>query len=517
MPIDPSIIAGLQPQTFNPTQALQQGMQLRALGQEQQLRAAQIEDVKAQQVQRQKAQQDANALDAAYASGDTWDKVLASVPGHLRSTVQKSRDEAEAAADKQRKAKADADEAERDYFGALASGVKPFLDSGDTDSAMGAVKVALSHAKERGYPEADEIWQNIQQNPQALPKLVDGMIAQSPKFSQLATTQAANKATQANAAASQAREAASAAETARHNQEMERIQGLNEGREAAAQAETARHNRETEKAANPFAAMPGAAGSPSATGEPTKGLTGDDFLKTLPQGLATQVKSYAEGRQQFPSGFALKSPYFQTMLQMVGQYDPEFDATNFNGRNKARQDFTAGASAKQITALNTVIGHLGDLSEKTDALNNGSVPAVNAVKNWLKTQTGSSDVSNFNTVKKGVTDELTRVWRQAGGSEQDIKSWGESLGASQSPEQLMGALKTIGGMLRARLDALENQKQQGLGKFGSDIKVITPKSEAILKALDAGEKPSTVGAIPGIPAIGDTFQGGKVLKVEKVK
>ncbi len=273
------------------------------------------------------------------------------------------------------------------------------------------------------------------------------------------------------------------------------------------EAETARHNRVTESAANPFGTFMGAGapstGGPTPTGAPSgpsplagtpaTGPTGDAFLKTLPPAIATQVKSYAEGRQAFPSGMALRTPYFQQMLQAVGQYDPSFDATNFNGRNKARGDFTAGASAKQITALNTVVGHLGDLSEKAGALGNTSLPTYNGLKNWVSRELGSSAVTNFDTVKKGVTDELTRVWRGAGGSEADIKSWAENLSSAQSPEQLTGAFSTISGMLGARLDALENQKQQGLGRFGQDIQIVTPKSKATLARLQ-GTAPATAGA-----------------------
>lgn len=223
----------------------------------------------------------------------------------------------------------------------------------------------------------------------------------------------------------------------------------------------------------------------------TASVTGDEFLKTLPPGTASEVKAYAEGRRPFPTGMSYAK--LQPLIQLVGQYDPTFDATNYNGRNKARQDFTAGSSAKQITALNTVIGHLGDLDEKASSLGNGSIQWFNGIKNWVKTQTGSSDVTNFNTVRKGVTDELTRVWRQAGGAESDIKTWAESLNAAQSPEQLQGAFSTIAGMLQSRLDALENQKQQGLGRFGDDLQIITPKSKGIFERLQ-GTGPAKPGA-----------------------
>jgi hypothetical protein len=43
---------------------------------------------------------------------------------------------------------------------------------------------------------------------------------------------------------------------------------------------------------------------------------------------------------QFPNGPALKTPYWQNMLRNVAQFDPEFDAVNYNARSKTRADFT---------------------------------------------------------------------------------------------------------------------------------------------------------------------------------
>ena len=90
-------------------------------------------------------------------------------------------------------------------------------------------------------------------------------------------------------------------------------------------------------------------------------LHGDDYLKLLPTTRAQQVKALDEGRMQFPSGFALKSPYWQQMISAVIQYDPDFDAVNYNSRASTRKDFTSGKSADSITALNTAMSHLNNL------------------------------------------------------------------------------------------------------------------------------------------------------------
>jgi hypothetical protein len=87
--------------------------------------------------------------------------------------------------------------------------------------------------------------------------------------------------------------------------------------------------------------------------------TGEDYLKTIPPSLAGQVRALAEGRRAFPTGTALRSPAVQQLIAAATQYDPTLDAANAATRVATRKDFTSGKSAQNITALNTVIGHLG--------------------------------------------------------------------------------------------------------------------------------------------------------------
>lgn len=86
--------------------------------------------------------------------------------------------------------------------------------------------------------------------------------------------------------------------------------------------------------------IPGATGS----GMSSDGaqLNGQPFLDQLPQNDAAQVKALAEGRMAFPTGTALKSAYWQDMLQKVAQYDPSFDAVNYTARAGTRKAFTSG-------------------------------------------------------------------------------------------------------------------------------------------------------------------------------
>src|ERR1017187_2003015 len=168
------------------------------------------------------------------------------------------------------------------------------------------------------------------------------------------------------------------------------------------------------------------------------GLTGDDFLTTLPPTQASQVKALAEGRMAFPSGFALKSPYWQNMLSSVSQYDPQFDAVNYNARSKTRNDFTSGTDSDTTSRINTAIGHLGTLyGQIGGTASHGGFPlatTVNAVQNAFMSSSGNPGVPLFKDTAGKLAQELTAVYRGSGGAESDVVRSLQSLDPDASLE-----------------------------------------------------------------------------------
>lgn len=231
--------------------------------------------------------------------------------------------------------------------------------------------------------------------------------------------------------------------------------------------------------------------APDAAGNPT----GQAVLDRLPKPIADQVKALAEGRMAFPAGFALKSPYWQQMVSMVSQYDPSFDAVNYGARAKTRNDFTSGTSAKQINAMNTVLGHMQTLSDAADAMKNTNYPMLNQGLNAAANAVGDPRMKEFNSTKKAVVDELTRVWRGNGGSEGDIKTWAEQLSDAGSPDQLHGVIGQLGELLNSKIGAMGEQYKQGMGTAGGPIQLLTPQSQKVLDLLEtrAGKKAVPMG------------------------
>jgi hypothetical protein len=222
------------------------------------------------------------------------------------------------------------------------------------------------------------------------------------------------------------------------------------------------------------------------------------FLSTLPPQMQTQVKAVSEGRRMLNP----RSKEDQALIRLVGQYDPSFDLVNFNSRSKARQDFTSGKSAQNITSFNTAIGHLGSLDKAIDDLQNSDYPWWNKVANETAVQTGDTRFQKaraaFQNAKTAVTEELTRAFRGTGGNVHDIIEWDKSLSEASSPAALHSAVKTAIELLRSRIEAVGDQYNRGLGTTKDAMHLLSPKAQEAVKRLEGEAGPEKAAANPAL-------------------
>jgi hypothetical protein len=218
-------------------------------------------------------------------------------------------------------------------------------------------------------------------------------------------------------------------------------------------------------------------------GGAANGLTGQDFLSTLGPTQQAQVKALAEGRMAFPAGFALKSPYWQQMISAVSQYDPNFDAVNYNARAKTRNDFTSGKSAQNIKSLNTAIGHLGTLDSQIGGTASHALTPLNYLQNQAAQLTGSAGPTQFKQTASALASELTAVFRGQGGAEADVKRYLEELDPNASLEQKKAAVKNITELLASRTAAIGDQYNQGMGTTADPLTLLNSHAQQVLSTL----------------------------------
>lgn len=214
--------------------------------------------------------------------------------------------------------------------------------------------------------------------------------------------------------------------------------------------------------------------------------TGPDYLKTLDPSDARIVQALDSGRLAFPTGTALKSPYWQTKMMQVAQLDPNFDTTNYNSRNATLKAFKgAGTNAQQINALNTFAKHVELLGQNFDQLHNTPVPLVNGIVNSVGSSLGLKDnVGAYNQNAMNTAMELESLWKKGAGNEADIARAMANLSSASSPAQFKNAQQTLIKLAHGKLAALRDQYIQGMGGTHNAMQFLDPETQAIFSRID---------------------------------
>lgn len=211
--------------------------------------------------------------------------------------------------------------------------------------------------------------------------------------------------------------------------------------------------------------------------------TPQDVQAAMPEAeasLAEQLGTYKVGINalgKFPANKKMQ------ILRAAKVYNPDFDVKEFNNLNRARQAYTTGAQGQNIAAINTAIGHLGQLAKLSKQLNNKAMPAWNAVKNEFANQTGDPTVTAFNQTKEAVASELAKVFKGAGvTSEAQMREWRKALNSSMSPDQLRENIANAVHLMGSRVQEIDRQWDQ-LTKAPRDYRVLSEPNKRILQEI----------------------------------
>jgi hypothetical protein len=216
----------------------------------------------------------------------------------------------------------------------------------------------------------------------------------------------------------------------------------------------------------------------------TSGLYGADYLKTLSPADQATIRALDEGRLAFPMNAGMRSPFWQEKLSQVAQYDPTFDATNFNARAKARANAISGKLGQSNNALNTALGHLQTLSDQIDGTaSHGGFPfatTVNAVENAYSRGRGDPGITNFNDTATKLADELEAVYRNGGGAEQGVVRQLRNLDPNMSRDQKVGVIHNAMDLLASKMAA--NLSQYNFGMSGKpEWEMLDPHAREIFE------------------------------------
>jgi hypothetical protein len=252
----------------------------------------------------------------------------------------------------------------------------------------------------------------------------------------------------------------------------------------------------------------------NATVVPNSNVHGDAYLKALPPQIVGVVKKVASGDITLPAN-ALRTPYWQQMLQHVVNYDPEFSAIDYNTRAATRKDYAVGKMGVNITALNTALGHAGEVMHDVQDLGNSGgflgTTFVNPIRNWYRGRQGDPRPGNLINDTRAFGGEMGKVFASGGGTEGERTDWSTSIPLDGSQEQQYGILQHDAKLLRSRLQSVNEQYQRGMGHTSDITDLLTPEARQVYQQLLSGQSLGAGPVVPGAlgpPRIGGGSPGG---------
>lgn len=207
----------------------------------------------------------------------------------------------------------------------------------------------------------------------------------------------------------------------------------------------------------------------SAPAEPSgQGGPGDQFLSTLPPQVREIVKGIGDYEID-PRTTSVKGGHREQLLNLVRQYNPNYDQKEFGARNAVVQQFSKGVEARTVRSFNVLVSHLDVLGEATRALNNGDIQGFNSLKNIISAATGNPEPTDFNGVKAIVGTELAKAIIGSGaGALGDREELKKDLAAANSERQLLSLINKYQKLAGGQLAGLRKQYEAGTGRKDFD-------------------------------------------------
>lgn len=161
---------------------------------------------------------------------------------------------------------------------------------------------------------------------------------------------------------------------------------------------------------------------------------------------------------------------------------------SYGGEVKAKTAnyFASGKGGQNATSLNTALGHLSDALDSYNAVGNTNQQWLNVPLNKLRTMTDNPDVVALNLNLNALRGELANVFKNGGGTDQEIASWSNYLNDNLTPAQFQAAAQKVNGLLNSRLDALNYQQNDVMKGGGPERSFLSPHGASIAGKLSSG-------------------------------
>jgi hypothetical protein len=220
-------------------------------------------------------------------------------------------------------------------------------------------------------------------------------------------------------------------------------------------------------------------------------------------------------------------------VALARQYDPTYDDSQWQSRQKLQNDFTSGKYSQNITALNTAAAHIADLNKEFDKLDNfsGLGSILNKPTNSILSVFGSGRINSTDANLKAAIDEMATAFKGSGATDEEIKGWKASISRNASKDSSKAFINKAIQLLGDRLNNLDQTYSQGMGKpsangflhdsvaaqlldlqsKGYDVNIPALQENATVKLANAAKDSGTANVISQIRQIAPNATPDEIL------
>ncbi len=226
-------------------------------------------------------------------------------------------------------------------------------------------------------------------------------------------------------------------------------------------------------------------------------LIGDDYLKQFSPEVQAAVKAYMAGETQ-PTGNPRKG--FIQAVKMIAQKvgadkgEPVTDAKFTEMQNFRRElgktspQSVGGQRNLALTSMSHLL-EAGKTAEKLQNYNFDNLPAllsqgVNKAANVFGSPERSGLIKALAGNAEKYSQEVTKFYAGGPGTGGERERTSALFNPSNTPIETALVLEKERDLLAGKLDALEAQKQEALGKSGANIEMVTKEGRKNLQELD---------------------------------
>lgn len=159
------------------------------------------------------------------------------------------------------------------------------------------------------------------------------------------------------------------------------------------------------------------------------------------------------------------------------------------------RDFSAGQSARRVTANNTAINHLDTMSKLATDLGNSDLRVANAAATAFAKATGAPAPASFDAARQLVAAEVIKAVVANGGGVKEREEASNQFSRANSPAQLKSVINTYKELLGGQLDTLGQQYESGTGRKDFESK-LTPATRKVFDSVRGKtEAPAASGGL----------------------